>query len=277
MDRLHAIIHQLKSEVMQLKTKKHVLMAKRLKKTGDFVRKYFYATMSFVLVIQPVVKLVTKDKEPFFASYIPPSMGHIGMLVFQEIMTAISSCVCCYYICLDMNLMIEISIQIETLKDILRGSNDIGIIFDCIRRHEQIVRLVKNVQHILHVGMSISFFTGVLLFCTTSFKVLEMEATSSELMFLLPYSLGVTFILFIHCWYGNDIIYRSAGISTAVFDSKWIGAKIPMQKTVILFIMFTKDPLRIQLAGGLFTMAIPFFISICRTAYSAFTILQKFK
>nr|CAI5818030.1 unnamed protein product [Callosobruchus analis] len=43
-----------------------------------------------------------------------------------------------------------------------------------------------------------------------------------------------------HCWYGNEIIYKSAGISTAIFNSKWIGAKIPMQKTVILFMLFTK-------------------------------------
>nr|CAI5818029.1 unnamed protein product [Callosobruchus analis] len=88
--------------------------------------------------------------------------------------------------------------------------------------------------------MSISFFTGVLLFCTTLFKIVEMEVNFSELIFLLPYALGVFFILLMHCWYGNEIIYKSAGISTAIFNSKWIGAKIPMQKTVILFMLFTK-------------------------------------
>nr|CAH7735675.1 unnamed protein product [Callosobruchus chinensis] len=139
-DKLHSIIHQLKSDVMQLKTKKHVLVAKQLKKSGDFVRRYFYATLSFVLLVQPVLKLVRKDKEPFYASYIPPALGHMGMLVFQEVMTAITGYAGCNYICLDINLMIGISIQIETLKDILRESHDIDILLECIKRHEQIVR-----------------------------------------------------------------------------------------------------------------------------------------
>ncbi|VEN64647.1 unnamed protein product [Callosobruchus maculatus] len=262
---------------MQLKTEKHVSMAKRLKKTGDFVRKYFYTTLSFVLLVQPVLKLVRKDKELFYASYIPPALGHMGMLVFQEIMTAISGSVGCYYICLDINLMIEISIQIEILKDILRESHDIDIIFECIKRHEQIVRLVDNVQHLLRIGLSIHFFNDALKFCTTLFKILEMEVDVGEFMFILPYSLTTIFIMFVHCWYGNDIIYRSASITNAIFESKWIGANLPRQKIVILFMALTKRPLRIRLAGGLFTMAIPVFMSICRTAYSFFTILQKFE
>nr|CAI5823897.1 unnamed protein product [Callosobruchus analis] len=253
-DRLHSIIHQLQSEVMQLKTEKHVLVAKRLKTSGDKVRKYFYAILSFVLLAHPVLKLVTKDKEPFYATYIPPALGHVGMLVFQEIMTAVSGCAGCSYICLDMNLMIGISIQIETLKDILRESNDIGILMECIQRHEQIIRLVDNVQHLLCVGLSIHFFNDVLLFCTTLFKVLETGVDFSELIIILPYSLTTIFIMFVHCWYGNDIIHRSAGITNAVFDTNWIGAKLPMQKTVILFMTLTQEPLRIRLAATLFPL-----------------------
>nr|CAH7735427.1 unnamed protein product [Callosobruchus chinensis] len=207
-DRLHAIIHQLKSDELQLKTAKYVLLAKRLKKSGDFIRKYYYGLLSFILLVQPALKLLRKDKEPFYATYIPPALGQMGMLVFQEVMTAIAGYAGCYNVILDVNLMIVIRIQIEILKDILNELDDINVTFECIKRYEQIMRLVKNVQHILRVGMSISFFTGALLFCTTLFKILETEVNFSELMFVLPYTLGMIFILLIHCWYGNDIIYR---------------------------------------------------------------------
>nr|CAI5818028.1 unnamed protein product [Callosobruchus analis] len=171
MERLHSIIHQLQSEVMQLKTGKHVLVAKQLKNSGDIVRKYFYAIAS------PSAEVGDKDKEPFYATYIPPALGHIGILIFQEIMTAVIGYAGCSYICLDMNLMIGISIQIETLKDTLRKSDDISNLLECIQRHEQIVRLVGNVQHLLRTGLSIHFFNDVLLFCTTLFKVLETEVS----------------------------------------------------------------------------------------------------
>ncbi|VEN46768.1 unnamed protein product [Callosobruchus maculatus] len=96
-------------------------------------------------------------------------------------------------------------------------------------------------------------------------------------MFLLPYSFAIILIIFAHCWFGNDIICRSADLTNAIFSSNWIGSNLTTQKTIILFMTFNKEPLSIHLAGGLFTMAVPVFVSICRTAYSSFTILQKFK
>nr|CAH7735429.1 unnamed protein product [Callosobruchus chinensis] len=139
-DRLHAIIHQLKSDELQLKTAKYVLLAKRLKKSGDFIRKYYYGLLSFILLVQPALKLLRKDKEPFYATYIPPALGQMGMLVFQEVMTAIAGYAGCYNVILDVNLMIVIRIQIEILKDILNELDDINVTFECIKRYEQIMR-----------------------------------------------------------------------------------------------------------------------------------------
>nr|CAH7735680.1 unnamed protein product [Callosobruchus chinensis] len=140
LDRLHIIIHQLTSDILQLKTERHVQIAKQLKKSGDFIRKYYYSLLIFILLVQPALKLLSRDKEPFYASYIPPVLGHIGVLVFQEIITAVAGYAGCNYCCLDMNLMTGISIQIDTLKDILCESDDIEVIFECIERHQQIVR-----------------------------------------------------------------------------------------------------------------------------------------
>ncbi|CAH1962230.1 unnamed protein product [Acanthoscelides obtectus] len=224
-----------------------------------------------------MVKLLKKDKEPFFASYIPPVMGQMGVLVFQEIMIMILGHAGCVYIILDINLMIAISIQVEILKDILTEVADIDGIIQCIKRYEQIIRLVENVQHIFRVGMSIHFLTGILIFCTTLFKLMEVEVDYSQCTFLIPYSFAIISILFNHCWFGNDIIYRSSDLTHAIFRSRWVGSKLSTQKTLILFMAFTKKPLSINLASGLFTMAIPVFVSVCRTAYSFFTILQKFK
>nr|CAI5850912.1 unnamed protein product [Callosobruchus analis] len=230
MDRLHSIIRQLKTEILKPKAYRHIDMAMRLKKSGDFVRKYYYGTCTFVLLVEPLLKLWKKETEPILASYIPPLLGNIGVLVFQEVMIAFAGYSCCNYVILDTNLMIGISIQIEILKDILSESDDINIIFECIKRHEQVVRLVNNVQHIFHIGISIHFFTGVVVFCTTLYKILEAE---------------------------------SADLTNAIYSSNWIGSHLATQKIIILFMAFNKEPLSIHLAGGLFTMAIPVFVSVC--------------
>nr|CAH7745521.1 unnamed protein product [Callosobruchus chinensis] len=244
MDKLHIIIRQLKTGLMKPKVKRHVMIAERLKKFGNFVRKYYYGSCSFVILVQPVVMYLKKDKELFFMSYVPPIMGHWGVFYFQGIIrffVGYSSCT-------------SVSLNIEILKDILSESDNIDVIFECVKRHEQIVRLLENVQHIIHFGMSTHFCIGVLVFGTTLFTVLEMEVDLSQSIFLVPYSIAIILIIYVHCWFGNDIIYRSADLTNAIFSSKWIGSNLPTQKTLIIFMAFTNKPLSIHLVSGLFTM-----------------------
>ncbi|CAH1962231.1 unnamed protein product [Acanthoscelides obtectus] len=86
----------------------------------------------------------------------------------------------------------------------------------------------------------------------------------------LPWRTSIPYLL-------KDLRIWSSDLTHAIFRSRWVGSKLSTQKTLILFMAFTKKPLSINLASGLFTMAIPVFVSVCRTAYSFFTILQKFK
>ncbi|VEN46769.1 unnamed protein product, partial [Callosobruchus maculatus] len=164
MDRLHTIIRQLKTELMKPKAQRHIMIAKRLKRFGGFVRNYYYGTSTFIIFMQPVVMFIRNDKELFFMSYVPPIMGHSGVFYFQGIIRPFLGYSTCTHVSLHVNLMIEISIQIEILKDILSESDNIDVIFECVKRHEQIVRLVNNVQHIIHIGTSTQFCIGVLVF-----------------------------------------------------------------------------------------------------------------
>ncbi|CAH1967303.1 unnamed protein product [Acanthoscelides obtectus] len=245
-----------------------------MKKSGDLVRKYYYCSSVFVIIAHPLVNLTRPEKEPLYTGYTPPQIGVVGLLTFQAVMTIYLVFLCSTYVSLDANLLIEIGIQIEILKDVLENSEDIDI-FECVQRYAEIQRLHDKVQRIFRVGISVNFLTGVLIFCTTLFRILEVVV--SELMFMLPYSFAIILIIYIHCWFGNELIYRSNGITQAIFKSKWIGRDRSIQKNLIIFMMFTKKPIHIDLAGGLLTMAIPVFMSICRTAYSYFTILQKFR
>ncbi|VEN45132.1 unnamed protein product [Callosobruchus maculatus] len=94
---------------------------------------------------------------------------------------------------------------------------------------------------------------------------------------MLPYFFAIILVLFIHCWFGNELIYRSHGITESIFSSNWIGSNLATQRVLLMFMTFTKRPLKIKLGGGFFTMSIPLFVSICRSAYSYLTLLQKFE
>ncbi|VEN45133.1 unnamed protein product [Callosobruchus maculatus] len=71
-------------------------------------------------------------------------------------------------------------------------------------------------------------------------------------------------------------MFQSNDLSRAIFHTDWVGSDRSLQQTLILFMVVTNKPLKVTLGAGTFTMSIPLFISICRTAYSFFTILRKF-
>nr|CAI5833091.1 unnamed protein product [Callosobruchus analis] len=275
METLQSIIGQLQSEVFRPKSKKHVDIAKQLKKSGDLIRRYCFVTCFSIIFLYPLTKLLGKNRQLLYTAYTPSWISFTNLFVFQEIVTIYSVFICSSYLTLDANLMIEIAIQIEIMKDTLESNTDISLIFGYIKYFDEILRLSGRVQHIFSIGISVYFVTGILVVCTTLFRI--MEVTIDELVFLLPYFTAIILILFIHCWFGNELIYRSQGITESIFCSNWIGSNLVTQRVLLMFMTFTKRPLKIKLGGGVFTMSIPLFVSLCRTAYSYLTLLQKFE
>nr|CAH7750927.1 unnamed protein product [Callosobruchus chinensis] len=166
MDTLQSIIQQLESE-------KHVDIAKELKKSGDFIRKYCIATSLSIIFLYPLTKLLGKNRQLLHTAYTPSWMSFTTLFVFQEFVTIYSVFICSNYLTLDANLMIEIGIQIEIMKDILESNTDINLIFEYIKYFDEILRLSGKVQHIFSIGISVHFVTGILVVCTTLFRLME--------------------------------------------------------------------------------------------------------
>nr|CAH7743643.1 unnamed protein product [Callosobruchus chinensis] len=265
MDTLQSIIQHLQSEVFRPKCKQHIDIAKDLKKSGDFVRNYFVSAALVIVFVVPLIRLMGKNRQLLYLAYIPPWMNFTSLFVFQHICSIYSLIFCVSYGTLDANLMIEIGIQIEILKHTLENNEDISLIFGYIKHFEEILRMSEKVQHIFKVGLSAMFFTGILVLCTTLFRLMEISA--DELVFMLPFTIGITLALFGHCWFGSELIYRSEGIIESIFCSNWIGSNIPTQRVLLLFMTFAKRPLEMKLGGGLFTMSIPLFVSLLGYTY----------
>ncbi|CAH1967299.1 unnamed protein product [Acanthoscelides obtectus] len=230
-----------------------------MKKDGDFIRKYCFTTSLTIILLYPLSKLFGKQRELLFATYVPPRISFISLFVFQEIVAIYSVFMCSNFMTLDANLLIQIGIQIEIMKDSLAQIRDINLIFGLINHFDEILSLTRKVQHIFRIGISIHFVTGILVVCTTLFRLTEF--TMDEMALLLPYSSAIILIVFIHCWFGNEVIYRSHGIAESIFCSNWIGSNMTTQKVILMFMTFTKKPVEIRLGGGVFTMAVPLFIS----------------
>ncbi|CAH1974250.1 unnamed protein product [Acanthoscelides obtectus] len=139
----------------------------------------------------------------------------------------------------------------------------------------ELVRFIKKIQKFYEVGVSAVFIGGVFNICTTMSLVIEVDRTG--LAFFLPYLLAMISIIYCHCWCGSAVTYQSAKISYAIFSSKWINADVAYKRLIQIYIQLTSRPLAIRLGGGTFDASLPVFVTVIKTAYSVFTLLQGFE
>ncbi|CAH1995119.1 unnamed protein product [Acanthoscelides obtectus] len=177
------------------------------------------------------------------------------------------------YVSILCTLLIEAIIQVACLKERLESIEDRRCLEECIDHYSEITTFTKRLHHICKIGLTVVFVTGVINICTTLSLMLEVKFI--ELVFMVPYLSEMIMIIYIHCFYGSILATESEDIPYSSFSSKWINADYSYKKTLALFMVFTKREISIKLAGGMFTMTLPLFVQIIRTAYAYFNVLQS--
>ncbi|CAH1974252.1 unnamed protein product [Acanthoscelides obtectus] len=164
------------------------------------------------------------------------------LFMYQMLIGFTSSYMCATYVTLAAGVLIEIVIQLCLLEKSLKDMEDYMDLKSCIYCHVEILTFIKKIQKFYEVGVSAVFIGGVFNICTTMSLVIE-----------------------------------SAKISYAIFSSKWINADVAYKRLIQIYIQLTSRPLAIRLGGGTFDASLPVFVTVIKTAYSVFTLLQGFE
>ncbi|CAH1997823.1 unnamed protein product [Acanthoscelides obtectus] len=123
--------------------------------------------------------------------------------------------------------------------------------------------------------MTIVFLAVVLVICTT--MSLLTQGKNADAAFLFPYLSEIVSIILYCCWCGSQVTNQSDGISFAIYSSDWTSSDVSYMKLISLQMLFTKDAMEMRLGGGVTTISLPVFVTIIKTAYTVFTILQRFE
>nr|CAH7743687.1 unnamed protein product [Callosobruchus chinensis] len=103
-------------------------------------------------------------------------------------------------------------------------------------------RLRKKIQRFCSMGMSLVFLMGVIIMCTTM-----------------------------------SVLTQSDEISYSIYSSDWTSSSLSYMKLMKTQLLFTKNPMELYLGGGVTTISLPVFVTIMKTTYTVFTILQGFE
>nr|QNH68054.1 odorant receptor 30 [Apriona germarii] len=143
----------------------------------------------------------------------------------------------------------------------------------CVQHHKEIMWTADEVERIHRISVFVLFLGGTLVICSSMFQLSVVQIGTLEFFMLLFYLICMLIEQFVYCWFGNEVIYKSAAIFQSTYNTPWVDCNVKFRKILLQFMTQTYRPISI-LTGGLFTMSVSVFINVVRTAYSYFTLLK---
>nr|WPO56468.1 odorant receptor [Leucinodes orbonalis] len=135
------------------------------------------------------------------------------------------------------------------------------------------------IESAFSLASALQFMLSVMVLCLVGIQFLSIENPSSHPMQIMWMAIYLTCMLievFILCWFGDELIWKSMELRQAAFDGPWLGTS---QKTKILIVIFLercKRPLRVT-AGKVFTLSLDTYTILINWSYKAFAVVSNMK
>ncbi|VEN58273.1 unnamed protein product [Callosobruchus maculatus] len=235
----------------------------------------FYILGNGFLLVAVIVLALYKGERTLFVAHVPSFLNWKVFFCSQILMSVYTCQMTANYASILTTFLIELLIQTYLLKEDLVEMSDIAEFKECLQWHQLLLLLRKKIQRFCSIGMTVVFLLGVIIMCTTMSLLTQGE--TADVAFLFPYVSVLVLIILGACWCGSEVMSQSDGISFCIYSSQWTDSDVSYMKLIKMQLLFAKDPMKIYLGGGVTTMSLPLFVTIMKTTYTVFTLLQGFQ
>ncbi|CAH1164641.1 unnamed protein product, partial [Phaedon cochleariae] len=127
------------------------------------------------------------------------------------------------------------NLEYNSIEDNVEGKNDNDHRFDeCIRHHNWIIRFVESLDDVFSWSIFILYVTSAVGICNVGFQLVHTPFDDPiQLAKMTFFFAAMLFQLLLYCWYGNEIILKSAAIRDACYESKWYDSDLKTRKSLI--------------------------------------------
>ncbi|KAJ8913712.1 hypothetical protein NQ315_007429 [Exocentrus adspersus] len=144
----------------------------------------------------------------------------------------------------------------------------------CVIQYDVLLGLVKEVEATFSKGIFVQFFCSVMVICLTGFQMLVISFTSMQFVLLIVYFSCMMCQVAMYCWYGHTVMESSDKIREACYMTDWDESDVRERKSLVMIMERAKRPAILR-AGGFFVLNIPTLMTILRSSYSYFAVLQR--
>uniref|UniRef100_A0A6M2DWJ1 Putative product n=1 Tax=Xenopsylla cheopis TaxID=163159 RepID=A0A6M2DWJ1_XENCH len=122
--------------------------------------------------------------------------------------------------------------------------------------------------------MALDFLSFTCLICSQLFQLSSVPTSIIELVVVYGYIGSACTILLMYYWHSNEISIESQNLCQAAYKSPWINSNKSTKTALQLLMVRCQKPLVFR--AGFYSMTLNVFITILKTAYSAFTVMRQF-
>ncbi|KAJ8679832.1 hypothetical protein QAD02_015619 [Eretmocerus hayati] len=148
------------------------------------------------------------------------------------------------------------------------------LISACVKDHQSIFELARVLNESLEVMLFGQIAVTLPNLCLSIFLLSKTPIASIDFMMTVQFFSAVVIELFFFCWYGNEVTLHSLDVETAVNEMNWETLSVPSRKDLIMLMVRTSRPILFRV-GPIMNMNVVSFLSIMKSSYSAFSVLQS--
>uniref|UniRef100_A0A2A4JRD2 Odorant receptor n=1 Tax=Heliothis virescens TaxID=7102 RepID=A0A2A4JRD2_HELVI len=154
-----------------------------------------------------------------------------------------------------------------------------SVLKDCIIHHNCIIRYVSMIESAFSLASALQFMLSVMVLCLIGIQFLSIENPSSHPMQIAWMGIYLTCMLievFILCWFGDELIWKSMDLARAAFEGPWMNSDRQTNMFIIILLERCKRPLRLT-AGKIFTLSLDTYTVLINWSYKAFAVMRNMK
>ncbi|CAK1583360.1 unnamed protein product [Parnassius mnemosyne] len=155
-----------------------------------------------------------------------------------------------------------------------RTQHNNALLVECISQHQTVIRFIENVENTYHANIFFQLSGTVAIICIVGLRITMSEPSSVQFYSMLIYMVTMLSQLFLYCWCGNELTTRSQELRDRLYQCPWYDQDIYFKKLLLLTMECMKKPIIFK-AGHYIPLSRPTFVSILRSSYSYFAVLNQ--
>ncbi|XP_071644337.1 odorant receptor 82a-like isoform X2 [Temnothorax longispinosus] len=174
----------------------------------------------------------------------------------------------------------QVDIMRQVITEVHSNNDELGtslfIINNLIHRHQKIITLSNDIESLFSSIALLQLLWNTLVICFSGFMIILTLSTNKGAMVLIKSMflyIAKTLEVFVFCYAGEFLSFKSKSISDAIYESLWYNM-VPSNSRIMLFIMMRSQKRLTITAGKIFDLTLEGFMSVMKASASYMSVLH---